>query len=284
MGSRSRKDIFIDIDLKDLRTSHALSEFILLLPRYKKYFKFDEEIQDDLNDRIICSKLSHFIYHQQLNGLFLLHNIDEMDFQNIMKCIADNEYNSDWIWHILQILIDKSSRTVTNEKLPWIESSWNKYHIEERENNNVNEQKSNQCDDIHECEAAKRVIMALYFHYGVSKDNGLFMPYLIESESVYTDYKHILDEHLNELKIISDIATSYIKCDINTCESLAKLNTNKLKEYVQKIMSNDGISSFQDELLDTIHCLLIHAVSLAKSEDIDVKKEEIDIVEMSETE
>ena len=301
--------LLTNINLNDLNSSYKLSQFFTQLPSYKKYFNNENKSKppqspqqqsntnnnsrkrkysSSISDNIICSKLSTFVYQQNLTGSFFVNNFTISDFQNMTELIS-TENNNDyiWIWNILQFIIQNNSKKTIrndNKKLEWINSLWIKHQIlmdqqiEYTQNNVVLSQNEITCNDkkcesVNKCKSLKRLIMALHFYQSVLSDNqdGISQ-YFAKYKHILTDYQHVISQHLTfvsykekieNMQIIKDKVAFYIKCDANQCKSCKKRDNGEIKNspvmmdnLIEDDLQNDEI--FCGELLDVIHCCFVH--------------------------
>eukprot|EP01084_Bolivina_argentea_P033543 62028_1 len=129
------------------------------------------------------------------------------------------------------------------------------------------------CDSVSKCMSLKRTISILkLYKHNHSADNKILCNSLIDCKHlIINDYHHILD-HLNEdsvsinkcsetFKIIYNeiIKTHNLQCDINSCEIY--LRSNRMREKQTVKCANKHFTVYMD-ILDSIHCYLIHSVDM----------------------
>eukprot|EP01083_Nonionella_stella_P203162 741552_1 len=137
----------------------------------------------------------------------------------------------------------------------------------------------NECEDISvsECAALQRVTAALAFYQSIKSDSknetqiGSFLrEYFSTYSNFLNDYGHVLHQHLHtgsvkqnnaQFEEIYDYISKQIQCDITTCPQFVRNNRNRQKTQNDSFGSqNTDIKTiFYLDLLDTIHCYLLHA-------------------------
>ena len=130
--------MLLDLNLSDLDNPYKCAKWISNLPRYKSNFvsilgikavdQFDQDIA-------CCSRISQFIYQQQMDGNSFSKGFTEQDFNDMLQCIFSSklEYeNSLWIWNIIDHLQRKQKQKAISNA-GWIPSSWNRLTVLEQE-------------------------------------------------------------------------------------------------------------------------------------------------------
>eukprot|EP01084_Bolivina_argentea_P055770 102186_1 len=120
------------------------------------------------------------------------------------------------------------------------------------------------CKNIEKCNCLSRLIVVLK-HCQQYKTDKMELKeiaeyFRINKSQIINDYHHIL-EHLNEdkigiggeFKVIYDLISQNIKCDIKECHIYTR--NNRLRERGETVYA--GV-----DLLDTIHCYLLHSVDI----------------------
>ena len=132
------------------------------------------------------------------------------------------------------------------------------------------------CDgkDITNCIALKRIISMLqFYHHNHHKYNQILHFLEGYKSHLLSDYHHILDRHLNEDKTTKtesnhqfemmhqQIKTTMNKhsCDITKCNIYSR--TNRQREVENIDCNDDNLSMFID-IMDTIHCFIVHSVDV----------------------
>ena len=133
------------------------------------------------------------------------------------------------------------------------------------------------CKSIANCKCVSRVISALRFYQTnvtkIGQNNDILSKYIEKYTDLLDDYAHIIDVHLNQdsstsdsnFLLLNNIITQHIKCEsIKTCAQFRRsrgaihCNGNKSNSRSMKRKS-DKTCQFYIELLETIHCFLIHS-------------------------
>ena len=154
------------------------------------------------------------------------------------------------------------------------------------------------CVSISSCPSIKRIGAALNFYSVCIKDNNdnvfsdinqsLITDYMISHGSIMDDYIHILVSHIDGsheifLEIYKYLISVVGKCDILQCNKFIRNGRLRDDKKEKIICENDDkyiITAYID-ILDTIHCNLIHSfdTGLRINHDmIDIQQKEEDIM------
>eukprot|EP01084_Bolivina_argentea_P274063 467023_1 len=140
------------------------------------------------------------------------------------------------------------------------------------------------CNSISTCVSINRITQCLQFYQSIdlSTNSHLLINYFNKNNYPFliNDYNHILTKHLgdnkpikqtrNEYEQINQFIMSQIKhCQLEKCNKLNRNTRNREKEPLLDTIqlnntNNDtnDLLSFYIDILDTIHCYLIHSFDI----------------------
>eukprot|EP01084_Bolivina_argentea_P056845 103962_1 len=116
---------------------------------------------------------------------------------------------------------------------------------------------ANQCNNSPtDCNALKRIVFALKMHQMNQNVNDIYV-------SLIQDYHHILHSHIKKFEslnvdifaLIYEEISKSVKCDIKKCKAYIRNNRDR------NVKNDTGID-INTDILDTIHCYLLHSYDI----------------------
>eukprot|EP01083_Nonionella_stella_P164643 545525_1 len=128
------------VHLGHLNKPYKLSQWIQLIPHYKKQYLISPNDNDDskhidndtqpddatthADDIRICDQLSEFLFRNQITGQHLMVNFTKTDFEALITMATNNTpYHQRYAW-IWQCIERSKSNIGQADKLSWISNSW----------------------------------------------------------------------------------------------------------------------------------------------------------------
>eukprot|EP01084_Bolivina_argentea_P193196 331485_1 len=164
-----------------------------------------------------------------------------------------------------------------NEVMHYINHSRHSYIMrEQKHDDNIF---VNNCNgyNMPECISLRRITSLLIFYrnFDIHTGHDALINYLHNNEGIHlvNDYHHLLDQHLNEDNINSincdkeferiynkmiNNKNNNLKCDISKCEIYTRNNRQRETKLFDNI--NDDDLCFYVDLIDSIHCYMLHSV------------------------
>eukprot|EP01084_Bolivina_argentea_P110187 196811_1 len=153
----------------------------------------------------------------------------------------------------------------------------------------------NKCDSISKCQSLQRITTALHFFQSMKNDpenmkqiSLLTVEYFTKYKTLLDDYAHVMKYHINagsikdnndQFEQIHNYICKHIKCDIKTCQQFIRNNRNRTREKTENdANNNDKNAAFYIDILDTIHCYLIHSFDVGfriKSDEFKINNNQL---------